>query len=262
MTKQKKLGICAFCTKLRRLCDSHILPRWLYRERGTNFKLISSTHPFKLRRPIGPYEKLLCLECEGLMGRYDEYSAEFFKVSRYWPCDERTNWRVVYTYDYEKLKLFFLSVLWRAGAANQDFYSQIQPDAATMADLHNMIKNGQPGDAQDYSVMLSMRERHNGLEKVGWNPCITTKLDKLQWAHFDLNEFSCDIKIGKELTSFEPRILLSDVPPVLIVTGPTFNERISQFRNHSLNQQERERQFRELHKKKKIQVDDTNPEPQ
>ena len=98
--------------------------------------------------------------------------------------------------------------------------------------------------------MLAMRDPKNGLEKVGWNPIITDRLDGLKWCRFDLNEFSCDIKISRQITSFDELVLLTDKPPLLVVTGPTFDKRLLQFKNHSLAQQERERQFKELHKRK------------
>jgi hypothetical protein len=251
MAKDTVIGPCAFCTTDSKLCDSHIQPRWLYRERGTDFKLISSTHDFELRRPIGPYEKLLCLKCEGTMGVYDDYSAEFFKGCKTWPRDLRTNWCAVYQYDYAKLKLFALSMLWRAGVASQEFYSMVQLDTATMADLHDMIEKEDPGLEQDYSVMISMREATNGLENIGWNPAIKQFRDNLKWCTFDLNQFRCDIKISRETTNFDDLFLLKPAPPLLIVTGPIFQERVSKFQNHSLDQQERERKFRESHPKKK-----------
>ncbi len=245
MTKRKNIASCSFCTKQRQLCKSHIQPRWLYRERGTNFKLIASDAIFEKSSPIGPYEHLLCLECEGLMGKFDDYSALFFKGSRWWPRDERTNWRAIYQYDYTPLKLFMLSMLWRAGVAKTDYFANVVLSEEVMNDLHSRIEKRDPGTEQDYTVMIQMREPHGGLERVGWSPLITKRSDKLEWCRFDLNEFSCDIKISREPTTFEPRVLLTDKPPLLVVTGPTYNERLMQFKEQSLARKERERLFRE-----------------
>lgn len=250
MTKAKDHGICAFCQNPSVLRNSHIQPRWLYRERGSDIKLISTNSPFESRSPIGPYEKLLCDTCEGLMGVFDDYSAEFFKGSNYWPRDERTNWRVIYTYDYEILKLFMLSILWRAGAARGEYFSQVVLDTAIMTELKKMIESKNPGGEQDFSVMISMRNKADGLEKVGWNPFTVVKKDNLTWAHFDLNEFGCDIKLGREHSEFCQPVYLKEKPPLFVVTGPTFNERLLKMKNHSLDRQERERQFKEDHKKK------------
>lgn len=249
VTKHKKIGVCAFCEKPRTLCDSHIQPRWLYRARGSDLKLIMKNYPFPIKAPKGPYERLLCLECEGLMGKYDDYSAVFFKESKHWFRDERTNWKVTYTYDYPKLKLFMLSMLWRAAKAQLEFFSLIQLSDETMNDLRAMIKSGDPGNEHDYSVMVSMRERRNGLEKLGWNPAITVRQDNLKWSRFDLNEFGCDIKVSREeSTMFEP-VLLRPTPPLLIVTGPTLTERLDQMKNHELQRKALEEQFRQTHKK-------------
>ncbi len=257
MTKQKKIATCKFCTKSRQLCKSHIQPRWLYRERGTNFKLIASDAIFEKSAPIGPYEHLLCLECEGLMGKYDDYSATFFKGSRWWPRDERTNWRVIFQYDYSLLKLFMLSMLWRAGVAQTDYFANVVLSEPVLDDLHSMIEKRDAGNEQDYSVMIQMREPRGGLEKVGRSPYIKKRSDNLEWCRFDLNEFSCDIKISKDQTSMEPKILLTDRPPILVVTGPTYTERLLEFKDQSLARSERERVFREEQAMKKLAKNDS-----
>jgi hypothetical protein len=246
LTKQNELEICAFCGEAGPLCDSHAQPRWLYRERGTDLKLISSNEVFTKSAPIGPYERLLCPNCEKLMRPYDDYSAVFFRNRRSWLRDEKTNWWVVYKYDYSRLKLFFISLLWRAAVAKHEFYSLVELDDRTLDDLHHMIETGDPGDEQNYSVMLAMRETDNGLEKLGWNPAITERLDNLKWCRFDLNQFPCDVKVSKQQTSFEPRVLLSRTPPLLVVTGPVYSDRLLQMKNHSLARQEREKNFKEL----------------
>ncbi len=247
--KKNKEGICAFCGNPRKLCESHIQPRWLYKDRdtGSGFFLISESDPFRKAAPIGPYEYLLCTACEEHMGKYDTYSAGFFRGADKWQVEAPHGMkiRVVPAYDYKLLKLFMMSVLWRAAAASHPFYSSATLEPPVMELLHQMIEANDPGNEADFSVSISMRTKFHGLERIGGGPKPSTRKEGNRWYRFDLNEFACDIKAGCEPTDFPIEALLKPDPPLLIYEGPVVAERMNEFRQMSLDQQERERKFKE-----------------
>ena len=59
------------------------------------------------------------------------------------------------TFAYTKLKLFFLSVLWRAGASSQEFFKRVDlgPHFDT---LRNRLLNADPGQPDEYAVVLAV----------------------------------------------------------------------------------------------------------
>ncbi len=65
-------------------------------------------------------------------------------------------WRIEKA-EYRKLKLFFMSVLWRASISQQTFYKRIS--LGPFEDrLRGMILNEDLGDSQDFSIVLARFE--------------------------------------------------------------------------------------------------------
>lgn len=99
--------ICGFCSKEEILCDSHILPaflyRWLRKRSGTGY--IRSTKEPNRRTQDGLKKKWLCKECENSFSRYERYFANeiFYK----W-CNGNKN----LTYNEFCIK-FCISISWR-----------------------------------------------------------------------------------------------------------------------------------------------------
>ena len=61
---------------------------------------------------------------------------------------------VVENFEYKKLKLFFISLLWRASVSKQQFFSKI-----SLGEFENIAKEhiakGDPGDKEDFGVTLA-----------------------------------------------------------------------------------------------------------
>jgi hypothetical protein len=60
----------------------------------------------------GIREKLFCKECENKFGKLESYAAEFFYSKKITP-KITGNFFIFENLQYKKLKLFFLSLLWR-----------------------------------------------------------------------------------------------------------------------------------------------------
>src|SRR5436305_2695857 len=73
-----KEGVCGLCRTPKELCDSHIVPEFMYKpvyaadHRMIGFKEndsgVKSYHPQK-----GLYERLLCVSCEGHLNKFYEH---------------------------------------------------------------------------------------------------------------------------------------------------------------------------------------------
>ncbi|MFQ5674155.1 MAG: hypothetical protein ACE5G9_13820, partial [Nitrospinales bacterium] len=58
-------------------------------------------------------------------------------------------------FDYEKLKLFFLSILWRASASERGYYSQVDVGEIYEEKLKDMIQNKQPDKFRAFQIIVS-----------------------------------------------------------------------------------------------------------
>lgn len=138
---------------------SHVIPRSVmmaHADQQDIPRLIGSGggHPKRLR--TGVYdETILCHECEKVFGPWDDYGKRFLldmpASSHFLGTD--AEYSQVDGIDYDRLKLFFVSVLWRASVSTHPFYSRVRlgPHEAR---IRAMLLTRSPGSADDYSVLL------------------------------------------------------------------------------------------------------------
>lgn len=251
-----KEGLCAFCTTPKKLCESHILPKWLLRDRDvgkSGYFQYSSDDPFKRRIPEGWKEYMLCRDCEDIMQVYDDYSANFFRGSGNWRLEEPHGFRVwiVTEYDYSKLKLFFMSVLWRAAVAKDKAFEEVHLEQTQLDRLHQMLDKADAGSRNDFTVILHKREPlAGGIEKIAEAPRRSNIRDS-QVLHytFDLNEYFFQIKASAEPYSKCESFWLPEEPPFLILEGRTVPQRIKRLSDAVLEQQQAYDEFKQKHPK-------------
>lgn len=113
----KNNGFCPICKKDKSLIKSHIVPEGffkpLYDEKGR--ALYGSKERNKAHFiQKGMREYLLCRECDGNLGDYDKYGKETILDNKYITSTRIKNVYFIRGIDYNKFKLFHLSVLLRA----------------------------------------------------------------------------------------------------------------------------------------------------
>jgi hypothetical protein len=127
---------CKYCNKEKAFVKSHIIPRAFCEIKEFNIKapkkslsLLSDSEDLKpMKRPIGVYDiQLFCQACENKFMKYDDYAFKLLneKVdSRKTQKDEMGQVVAQYydDFNYEMLKLFFMSVLLR-DSLSVDFFS-------------------------------------------------------------------------------------------------------------------------------------------
>src|SRR5690349_8278370 len=128
------MPICRLCGNNRPLIRSHVIPRSLWELDGAQPAprlITNSGGTYPKRAPAGIYDQtIVCEECERIFGPGDDYAADFF-VKRTVPFREiRENGRLtgylVKRFDYDSLKLFLISVLWRAGVSSHPMFVRVQ----------------------------------------------------------------------------------------------------------------------------------------
>ena len=156
--KKNKHGVCKFCGQSKTLVDSHIIPQGLYWElEGKNGKVAQLVSPFEdeyqKRRPIGIYDQFLCDTCEERFNSWDTYAITLLRDTK--PITVNDGWRFEQV-DSASLKLFFISLLWRAHAADDSFFNiDLGPHGERLKE-HIIEKD--PGSPDEYAVLLGRSE--------------------------------------------------------------------------------------------------------
>jgi hypothetical protein len=220
------MPICKLCGREKKLIKAHIIPRKLYNpireaSSGESPRVYGvGTGKKSQQSQSGIYDTdILCGECDGdLIGPWDNYGQTLLLSS---PSPE--NYIVddagkpagykIDIFDYNKLKLFFMSILWRAAITSDQFFSQVQL-GAWEDKLKKMILAKYPGSENDFSVVLFKYEG-DGSEIT---PNSTKhKLDGVNYYRFRIPKYGFLIKVDKR--NFPPKLapyILSSNPPLLI----------------------------------------------
>lgn len=158
--------ICKGCGEDKKLIKAHVIPESFFRglKDGDKAPRIHSTedgvHPKKA--PIGVYDQeILCFDCEQVFKKVDDYGYKvLIKEEDNLETLEHDGKIVGYranNIDYEFLKLFFLTVLWRASVSKHYFYSGVNLGALEKK-LKDLIWKNSSGDNHDFSFVLAKFE--------------------------------------------------------------------------------------------------------
>jgi hypothetical protein len=158
-----KTGICKLCGESKELCTSHIFPDFVYRTMKTENRLLAINgagrgDPVRIIQ-TGYTEPLLCRACEALLNtRYEQPAQNFWWALSGEPTapditveplalDGRAS--IMRGFDYKSIKLFFISLLWRAGVSTRYEFSCVSLGPHEPR-LRAMLLNEDPGTARDY----------------------------------------------------------------------------------------------------------------
>jgi hypothetical protein len=177
--KSKKIDLtplrhtCKYCGQEKKLIDAHIIPEAFFRpllnEKDPPRLMTDIAGIFPKRIRKGLYDKtILCRECEDNFAPWDDYG-QLILLRRLKDAKAiRRGGEIVGlvfpNYDYAKLKLFFISVLWRASVSKHRFYEKIQLGPFE-SHAKELIERKDPGLPDNFSVTLAHFE-----EKIGMVP--------------------------------------------------------------------------------------------
>ena len=155
---------CSLCNQDKKLIKAHIIPRSFHKslKQGdvqTPIIITSKPGEYPKQSQTGVYDKeIVCEDCEKIFSTWDDYGYEFL----FQELDEdryivSNNERIAYNFgptNYENLKLFFLSVLWRASISKQQLFNSVQLGPYEEKLKHHILSKD-PGSVEDFSVALS-----------------------------------------------------------------------------------------------------------
>ena len=235
--KPESHDLCKLCLQNKKLIKAHIIPEGFFRvlrsgdlapELYTN---TPGTHP--KRFPVGECDlSILCSSCDNTLAPWDTYAQDVLlqqlPSARTIVSQDRTVARIIDEFDYQKLKLFFISLLWPASVSTRSFYKRISVEPFE-EQLRTMILAGKPGGPDDFAVLLGRfedpevpamldphRQRFEGISfcqfylagvvayiKVDQRPTPTF------WTDFRLRENAALLVVARSLNSKDGKLLRS-----------------------------------------------------
>jgi hypothetical protein len=166
---------CQLCGRDAPLINAHIIPKPFFRttrQKGLASMLVSNKAGERPKRSrTGVYDShILCASCDRRIGVWDQYGVELFVhgLASFTPLS-KANELIAFqqpSFDYARLRLFILSVLWRSHISSHPMFDRVRlgPHAKR---LRAMIEHGQPGDSTDFSTVLSAFTLNGRLPNVG-----------------------------------------------------------------------------------------------
>ena len=196
------MGTCRLCGAKARLIRSHIIPRGFYepmKEGGKVPRAYSSDgKEFPRKSQVGEYDmEILCASCDRALGVWDQYAQEMLlvplstfgdpkviKEQSYFDIDE---------VDYERLKLFFISVLWRADQSERPFSAHVDLGPRWRQRAKDAILQCKPGEADHFAVLLA-RYPNERAEKTISSPA-SMRVGHLNHYRLSLGSYVATIKV-------------------------------------------------------------------
>ena len=158
--------ICKGCSEDKKLVKSHIIPESFFRglKDGDKPPRIHFTEEgvYPKKSPIGVYDQeILCIDCEKRFQDVDDYGYKVLikNEQELEPLVQNgeTVGYLLKEIDALKLKLFFMSILWRASISKHYFYSKVNLGKLEKK-LKDLIWQESTGNEHDFSFVLAKFE--------------------------------------------------------------------------------------------------------
>jgi hypothetical protein len=146
------------------MAKSHVIPTSLYGNSLNDTlgpaKIVSDVPGKYSRKTLtGIYEtNVVCHECEAMFSPWDDYANKLLirtEPDKIMGPQGELGAYVYQNVNYKLLKLFFVSLLWRAHHATHDMFSAVKVGRKFEKNLRNMITTGIPGAAETFAVVVA-----------------------------------------------------------------------------------------------------------
>jgi len=222
--------ICKGCGKEKKLIKAHVIPESFFvslRNDQTPPRLItdiSGVYPKKA--PIGVYDKrILCSDCEDRFQEFDNYGQNLLLKQENSHIELKNAGRVVgyqvNNVDYKLLKLFFVSILWRASISKHDFYSKVNLGPYE-EDAKGLIWNSDPGNVDQFSFFLS-KFTDGKLGRIILDPH-SEKWEGINYYRFYMYGYVLHIKVDKRTSPEVFKALELNKDGTLYIVGRDFHK--------------------------------------
>jgi hypothetical protein len=216
--------ICRLCQTEQPLIKAHVIPEGFFRSLRHTFETLE-IHTNKpgarpKRAPIGVYDKsILCRPCDNVFSPWDQHAQDvllrgFSDETAIYHGSARLGW-IVDRFDYRLLKLFFLSLLWRASVSTHEFYRRVSTGPFEQ-ELRTMITAGDPGLPDTFAVILARFDAPGYTAMLDPHP---DRYDGVNYVRFYLAGVVAYIKVDRRspkepLTDF---VLRPNVPVTVLL---------------------------------------------
>ena len=175
-------GKCLLTGKVGKMAKAHIIPNsFMQRASDAPFMECSPAARSK-KRYSGWYDpRILGSDGEALIAKYDDAAAKCFiengytywrrrdkidinRLSNRFTADETYSVEVK---DTRQIRLFALSLLWRAAVSKLDAFSGVNLLPGHVRDIRNRLLTGRPGNHLDYPVYFGVFCDGQELSKIG-----------------------------------------------------------------------------------------------
>ena len=159
----KMTGTCKLCGQTANLVESHVIPKALHTDtlRKDGLRIYSANLPYSKNSPIGEYDQFVCQYCENSFGPYDAYGVTF--VRKYADGEsgkplvgDSFEHGFIADVDYKMLKLWILSMLWRADACAREFFDGINVGEQWRNTLTENVRCQSPGSDEYFAVAATL----------------------------------------------------------------------------------------------------------
>jgi len=203
------MKVCRLCLEEKKLIKAHIIPQFMYKGMKEAEKVFYQSvydldnNDQKIRKlQTGPFDKeILCEDCDNkiLGGIYESYAEKSMYGQNLSPkiapdCRhiKDPKYGVEYTIckniDYQKFKIFLLSILWRASLSKHLAFKEVRLGEKHEERIRRIILNGEMPDELEYPIMiLSYLRSDNKLENLIAQPKRVKSQDKLNAYVFLMN---------------------------------------------------------------------------
>jgi hypothetical protein len=140
------------------LRNSHVISEFFYLpfydQNNHKYSVVKLNTPSLNSYPVqkGVREYLLCHECEQQLGQYEDYVRNLLYDAS--GGLRITSFPHTVGVDYAKVRLFQLSILWRASISNREFFANIKLAHVDEERLRDMIHQKNPGSWDDFGCYV------------------------------------------------------------------------------------------------------------
>ena len=156
---------CKYCNKTKKLCNAHIVPRNFYLNYKTiKYRSINDKGKYKIWQCGEVDKNILCSDCDNLLGKYDNEVQKLLlqDIEKYLIFRDQ-NFALYEIesshYNYEYIRLFFISLIWRASISNLDEFKYIS--IGKYENIASDILQGKIKDNNDLFKTIILKEPKN-----------------------------------------------------------------------------------------------------
>lgn len=179
---------CKLCLEDRKLIKSHIIPKFMFKkmkdENNVFYEVTINigNGDFKQRKTqIEDYDNnILCENCDNkiLGGIYERYAEKVLygkdlpenispKCTNFINPTDNSEFSICTNIDYQKLKIFFLSILWRSSITDRSYFQDVSLGQKHEERIREIILNNEYINFDEYPIVItSFMRTENTLENL------------------------------------------------------------------------------------------------